>query len=85
MTRIADLQSDLDEAAKREQQLHEQLSAAALQLEAAEAQLAHQHHLQDQLTAAQAKLAVQQQQTTAANQASRIALVCHHFLLLTQQ
>ena len=46
VTAVCDLQGDLDEAAKREEQLHDQMSAAASQLAAAQAQLASQHHLQ---------------------------------------
>lgn len=82
MTCVADLQIDLDAAAKREQQLHDQLSAAASQLAAAQAQLAAQHHLQDQLTAVQARLKSQARQTASANQACKDALVCHSLLLL---
>lgn len=46
ITAVCDLQGDLDEAANHEEQLHDQLSAAASQLAAAHAQLATQHHLQ---------------------------------------
>lgn len=85
MTCNAALQGDLDEAAKREQQLRDQLSAAASQLAAAQAQLAAHNHLQDQLTATQTKLGVQQQQTASANQACKDALVCHCSLFWARQ